>query len=179
MAIFNNPDLYKFIIFQIVVFMVLGYCLYLLNDIDLTIKRRRYQTAIKQAVNSGRLEDEDIYPLATRWLVKKEKITETLYLILSDYLNDEHCSNEKLSRIRSLISWHKSNEPFSDLPDDINFQMQKIYRIAGDCQDDIVRLSKSLSEIYLSNQRKVKRERLISLSSLLVGIIGLMYGFFN
>ncbi|CAI0902148.1 hypothetical protein [Serratia entomophila] len=179
MEYFHNPELYKSLVLGLIIVAVLGFVIYMLNDIDLTFKRRKYETTLKQAINSGKLKNEDTYLLATRWFVRKEKVTETLGFILSDYLNDSNCSKENLDRIRCLINWHQCNDPFSDLPDDVKLQLQKIYKMADGCQDDIIRLSKSLSEIYLSNQRKAKRERLISLFSLFVGIVGLLYVFLN
>lgn len=158
---------------------MLGFVLYVLNDVDLSRKRWKFEETLKKAIELDKLKNEDLYLLAVRWTVKKEKISETLNFILSDYLNDKESCDEKLNCIRDLITWHQENDPFSDLPDGIKLQLQQIQEMSGNYQPEIIRLSKSLSEIYLSNQRQVKRERLISRLSLLIGIVGLLYGFFK
>ncbi|CAI1967086.1 Uncharacterised protein [Serratia fonticola] len=177
MEIFYDPNLYKILILVFIFSAVAGFIFYMLNDIDLTLKRRKYEATLKQAIALDRLQSDDVYLLATRWFVKKDQIATTLNFILSDYINDKDCSDEKLERIRELIICHQENDPFSDLPDDIKLQLQQIQKMAGDGHQDILRLSKSLSEIYLSNQRKAKNSWILSLCSFLIGIVGLLYGF--
>ncbi|GKX50316.1 hypothetical protein SOASR029_06250 [Budvicia aquatica] len=180
MELFYNPAFYKIVAISLTGCAAIVFILFILNDAGLALNRRRYELVLKQAIAFDKLKNEDISLLATRWSVKKEKITASLIFILNDFLNDKDCSDEKLYKIRDFISWHQDNDPFSDLPDDIKLQLQKIQKMADNgYQEDILRLSKSLSDIYISNQRKEKRARLISSFGLFIGIVGLLYGFFK
>lgn len=179
MELFKDPNFYKLLITSALILMALAYLFYMLNDLDLMNKRRKYETSIKNAINLGKIRNEDIYLLAERWHVKKEKISINLYFILNDYLNEKNCSDEKLNRIREIIFWHQEQDPFSDLPDNIKFQLQHLQNAEENRHVQILHLSKSLGEIYVSNQRKTKRDRIISLVSCLAGIIGVLYGFLS
>lgn len=179
MEFLKNPEFYKELFGIFIISIALAYFIYILYDTDLSRKRIKYEATLKNAISSGKINNEDIYTLAERWLVKKEKISLNLYFILSDYLNEKDCDDEKLNRIREIIIWHQEQNPFSDLPDDIKLQLQRLQGMASNCRNEILQLSKSLSEIYLSNQRRTRREQIVSRISLLVGIVGVMYGFFS
>uniref|UniRef100_UPI0035C68C69 hypothetical protein n=1 Tax=Serratia quinivorans TaxID=137545 RepID=UPI0035C68C69 len=143
-----------------------------LNDIGAAYRRGKYEDKLKTAIDLGRLENEDIYLLASRWVVKKEQITTVLHRLLNEYVDSKECNVETLGRVRRLIDWHQKNDPFSDLPDDVRLQLQHIKTIAPDSQEEIIRLSKSLSDIYISNQRQQKRDRRLAWSGLAIGVVG-------
>lgn len=74
MEIFYDPNLYKILILVFIFSAVAGFIFYMLNDIDLTLKRRKYEATLKQAIALDRLQSDDVYLLATRWFVKKIRL---------------------------------------------------------------------------------------------------------
>ncbi|KGA36278.1 hypothetical protein KU74_07375 [Pectobacterium brasiliense] len=173
----NNSAFYASLAIPLLSVAYIALLSFMLNDIFQSIKRRKCKETIKKAINAGIMKNEDIYLLAERWGVKREKISSVLNLILSDYLNEKDCPDEPLEKIRNLIVWHQENDPFADLPENIKLQLLHLQKNTDTDHAGILQLSKSLNEIYLSNQRKAKREQRISIVSLLIGLIGLFYGF--
>ncbi|GKW29471.1 hypothetical protein AB6D34_18310 [Pectobacterium brasiliense] len=173
----NNSAFYASLAIPLLSVAYIALLSFMLNDIFQSIKRRKCKETIKKSINAGIMKNEDIYLLAERWGVKREKISSVLNLILSDYLNEKDCPDEPLGKIRNLIVWHQENDPFADLPENIKLQLLHLQKKTDTDHAGILQLSKSLNEIYLSNQRKAKREQRISIVSLLIGLIGLFYGF--
>ncbi|QHP79364.1 hypothetical protein EO763_05085 [Pectobacterium odoriferum] len=179
----NNSAFYLSLALLILFVAFVAFLSFMLNDLDLSLKRRKYEETIRKAINAEKIKNEDIYLLAERWSVKREKISVALNFILNDYLNEKDCTDERLGKIRNLIVWHQENDPFSDLPDNIRLQLQHLQSTAIGCQDDVIKLSKSLSDISISAKRQAKRERLMTylsvilgVAGLVIGVIGLMYG---
>ncbi|MBN3170748.1 hypothetical protein [Pectobacterium brasiliense] len=173
----NNSEFYASLVVPLLSVTYVAILSLFLNDLSQSLKRHKYKETIKKAINAGRVKNEDIYLLAERWNVKREKISTVLNLILSDYLNEKDCPDEPLEKIRNLIVWHQENDPFADLPENIKLQLLHLQKKTDTDHAGILQLSTSLNEIYLSNQRKAKREQRISIVSLLIGLIGLFYGF--
>ncbi|MCL6392507.1 hypothetical protein EXT73_18790 [Pectobacterium atrosepticum] len=179
----NNSAFYLSLALPLLFVAFVALLSFMMNDMELSFKRRKYEETIKKAIKSGRINNEDIYLLAERWAVKREKVSVVLSFILSDYLNEKDCTDEQLEKIRNLIVWHQENDPFSDLPDNIRLQLQHLQSTTIGCQDDVIKLSKSLSDISISAKRQAKRERLMTylsvilgVAGLVIGVIGLMYG---
>ncbi|AUO01802.1 hypothetical protein C0558_08440 [Serratia marcescens] len=148
--------------------------IYIRNDAGSTRREKRYEEKLKKAIDLGRLKNEDIYLLANRWLVKKEQIVSILYRLLDEYIDDKESNNEKLDRVRNLLEWHQLNDPFSDLPDDVRLQLQQFQTIFTDGQEEIIRLSKSLRDLYISNQQQQKRDRFLTWSGFAIGLVGIV-----
>ncbi|MEL0579073.1 hypothetical protein AACK17_10995 [Pectobacterium punjabense] len=176
MEFIKDPAFYASLVAPLLSVVYIALFFLILNDVDLSIKRRKYKEMIKKAINTGRIKNEDIYLLAKRWSVKQEKISVVLNVILSDYLNEKNCADEQLEKIRSLILWHQENDPFSDLPDNIRLQLQHLQKTAIGHHDDVNKLSKSLSDISISAKRQARRERQMTYLSVILGVAGLIIG---
>ncbi|HEI8505957.1 TPA: hypothetical protein SLF17_003132 [Serratia marcescens] len=151
----------------------------ILNDAGSTRRKKRYEEKLRKAIDLGRLKNEDIYVLANRWLVKKDQIASILHYLLDGYIDDKESNDEKLERVRNLIDWHQVNDPFSDLPDDVRLQLQHLQTLSTGGQDEIIRLSKSLRDLYVSNQQQQKRDRRLAWSGFAIGLLGIALTLWN
>ncbi|WP_273908597.1 hypothetical protein [Enterobacter bugandensis] len=73
---------------------ILGFLYYIVSDMDSSRREAKYEATLKKAIKNGQLKNEDIYLLATRWFVRKNKIAKTLTYILNGFINEEKYSTE-------------------------------------------------------------------------------------
>lgn len=155
----------------------MGYLFFIINDIDSSRREAKYEAILKKAIKSGQLKNEDIYLLATRWFVRKNKIAKILTYILNDFINEEKCSAESLTKIRDLIEWHNAHDPYSDLPENIQLHLKHLQHQTPENQPTLLSLAKSLSDIYVSNQKGKKKDRMLAWGGLIIGIAGIICSF--
>ncbi|EEJ2303189.1 TPA: hypothetical protein KML81_004038 [Escherichia coli] len=159
--------------------IVIGCIIFMLHDIDLTNKRNRFEKALKESIRQNKLKNEDVHLLASRWSVKPGRVKSILLFILSDFLTSNDCPDHHIARIRELIEWHDTNDPFAELPENIKLQLQHILRLSATCQPEVTSLTRSLHDIYTSNQKKMRRAKIvsfiISVASLLTGIYSIFF----
>ena len=145
---------------------------YMLNDLSQSYWRKRFEQSIKNGIQHNKLKNKDIYILANRWAINKKYIQPCLENILNHYMDAPAACKKDLERIRNIIYWHKSQIPFSELPDDVTTQLRQLQLSSNSNRHTVSQLSQSLGELYSSNRKKGDRERLISKLSLLIGFIG-------
>ncbi|MDF7679926.1 hypothetical protein PT300_04580 [Enterobacteriaceae bacterium ESL0689] len=155
----------------------MGYLFFTINDIDSSRREIKYEAILKKAIKSNQLKNEDIYLLATRWSVRKNKIAKILTYILNDFINEEKCSAESSTKIRDLIEWHNAHDPYSDLPENIQLHLKHLQQQTPDNHPTLLSLAKSLSDIYVSNQKEKKKDRMLAWGGLIIGIAGIICGF--
>ncbi|SSK55944.1 Uncharacterised protein [Klebsiella pneumoniae] len=155
----------------------LGFLYYIVNDMDSSRREAKYEAILKKAIKSGQLKNEDIYLLATRWFVRKNKIAKILTYILNDFINEEKCSTENLTKIREIIEWHNAHDPYSDLPENIQLHLKHLQHQSSENQPTLLSLAKSLSDIYVSNQKEKKKDRMLAWGGLIIGIAGIICSF--
>lgn len=148
---------------------------YLLKDMSQSLWQYRYETIIKKGIKSGVLLNNDIYILAERWNIDRINISRSLGRVLNNYMNTDNPDERQLVRLREIMAWHKEQDPYADLPENITLQLHAIKRLHNNSEEEIHQLSISLSELYLSKEKGVRLEKLISRISLLVGILGTGY----
>jgi len=150
-----------------------------MNDVFKEIWKKRFESSIKNGIKNNKIENNDIYILAERWPIGKTNIQHCLNSVAYQYINDDDIDNTKLARLREIISWHKNYDPFSELPENIKLQLVALQNLSHDNQEIVFQLAKSLSELYISNNRKNERERLISLLSLFFGFAGTIFTIYS
>lgn len=155
----------------------LGFLYYIVNDMDSSRREAKYEAILKKAIKNDQLKNEDIYLLATRWFVRKNKIAKILTYILNDFINEEKCSAESLTKIRDLIEWHNAHDPYSDLPENIQLHLKHLQQQTPDNHPTLLSLAKSLSDIYVSNQKEKKKDRLLAWGGVIIGIAGVICNF--
>lgn len=170
-----TPLTLKIAITVIVAIAFILFLTYLMNDVFKEIWKKRFELSIKNGIKNNKIENNDIYILAERWPIGKTNIQHCLNSVAYQYINDDGIDNIKLVRLREIISWHKNNDPFSELPENIKLQLIALQNLTDNSQEIVFQLAKSLSELYISNNRKNERERFISRLSLLFGSAGTIF----
>ncbi|TGB81610.1 hypothetical protein FEK47_23020 [Escherichia sp. E3659] len=148
---------------------------YILNDIITSSWERRFEKSIKNGIEKNKIKNNDIYILAERWPINKTKISFCLNRIFDYYINTSDQDDIKLVRLREIINWHKTQDPFSELPENIKLQLITIQNLLNGNKELVLQLSTSLSELYVSKEKGVRTEKRISRLSLVVGIAGIIY----
>ncbi|EAS0132462.1 hypothetical protein E7V31_06815 [Salmonella enterica] len=148
---------------------------YLLKDMGQSLWQYRYEKIIKKGIKNGTLLNDDIYTLADRWGIDRVNISRSLGYIFSNYMDADNPDEHQLSRLREIMAWHKEQDPYADLPENITLQLQAIKKLHNNSEEEIHQLSVSLSELYISKEKGVRLEKLISRISLFVGILGTGY----
>ncbi|ELD0454363.1 hypothetical protein QPJ18_001421 [Escherichia coli] len=168
----SNPTFILIAITVIVTISSILFLTYLLNDVIKEIWKKRFEKSIRNGIKNNKIENNDIYILADRWPIGKTNIQHCLNMTLDYYINTDDQDKAKLIRLREIISWHKKQDPFSELPENIKLQLITLQNISDKHSNLILHLSISLSELYISKEKKARSEKLISRGSLIVGIIG-------
>lgn len=148
---------------------------YLLKDMGQSLWQYRYETVIKKGIKNGTLLNNDIYILADRWGIDRVNISHSLGYIFSKHMNTDNPDNPQLARLRELMEWHKEQDPYADLPENVTLQLQAIKKSHNNLEEEIHQLSVSLSELYRSKEKEVRLEKLISRINLFVGILSTGY----
>ncbi|HAH0555367.1 hypothetical protein [Escherichia coli] len=154
-------DIISIIILLTVYLVGLLFIIMTFNDMDRSSKKRKYEKKLKEAIISGDLQNNDVCLLAERWSVRHEHIKGVLLSVFNDFMADKNFSYH-VPRLRELILWHEKHFPLEDLPDDIKQQLQNISSLPGAKESDVHLLTRSLHDIYTSNQKKAKRARRIN-----------------
>ncbi|EGZ3995511.1 hypothetical protein AIA08_003317 [Salmonella enterica subsp. enterica serovar Wichita] len=155
-------------------FSISSLIIYILANLIRISGDSRYESMIKKGIKNETLINDDIYTLAEHWRIKRENITTRLNFIFNNLMNSPRTDDKQLARLRDIMTWHKKQNPYSDLPENIALHLQSISRTCSDAEVEIHRLVLSLSEYSMSKQKASKRERLISRASLFTGIMGVV-----
>ncbi|HGK3860775.1 TPA: hypothetical protein ACJ12U_005046 [Klebsiella pneumoniae] len=163
------------VIIVVIVVTLTLFLTYLLNDVFKEVNKKRFQKSIRNGIENNKIENNDIYILADKWLADKTSIQHCLNIALDYYINSDDKDNSKLVRLREIINWHKKQDPFSELPENIRLQLTTLQNLSDGNKEIVLQLSTSLSELYVSKQKSVRSERRITLISLILAILGLVY----
>lgn len=163
-----------FAISTIIAVFIASICMliYMLNDMGRTLWQYRYESILKKAIKDGTLQNEDIYILAERWKIERVKISETLNFVFYSIMNSPTPDQQQLTRIRTLMAWHKTQDPYADLPENITLQLQTLNKLCSNSESEIHKLAISLGEFYISKKKGAKIEKMISRVSLFIGLVG-------
>ncbi|HIB8404946.1 TPA: hypothetical protein ACWX46_000776 [Enterobacter hormaechei] len=148
---------------------------YILNDIIIELWKKRVETGIKNGIEKNKIQSNDIYILAERWPIGKTNIQHCLNKVFDYYINTADQDTFKLVKIREIIDWHKKQDPFSELPENIRLQLTTLQNISDENKEIVLQLSTSLSELYLSKEKCFRSEKRIARISLILAIAGVAY----
>ncbi|TGC14781.1 hypothetical protein CRU79_15160 [Escherichia sp. E4385] len=118
------------------------------------MEKKRFETGIKNGIEKNKIQNNDIYILAERWPIGKINIQHSLNRVFDYYLNTPDQDTLNLVKIREIIDWHKKQDPFSELPENIKLQLTTLQNISDGNKEIVLQLSNSLSELYLSKEKK-------------------------
>jgi hypothetical protein len=171
------------IIFVVVyVGIILSAFVFLAGAIDSYIKKKKLskfkQDIIKSIKNIQPTWNQINLIAETRKLTKAE-VGKIIKELISDALteNDETLKSN-LSLLESYISFYKNEEPFDDLPDDVRLHLERLKEHLPDrveLLEPIVNHLRDLKTVALRNRR---RQKIIEIISLIVGVAGLIIGLY-
>ncbi|EBW5535774.1 hypothetical protein [Salmonella enterica] len=148
---------------------------YILNDVFTDVWKKRFETSIKNGIEKNKIQNTDIYILAERWPIGKTNIQHCLNNIFYYYINTADQDIFKLEKVREIIDWHKKQDPFSELPENIRLQLTTLQNLSDGNKEIVLQLSKSLSELYSSKEKSLRSDKRITRISLLLAVIGVAY----
>ncbi|QCT87975.1 hypothetical protein [Escherichia sp. E4742] len=152
---------------------------YILNDVITDLWKKRFETGIKNGIEKNKIQNNDIYILAERWPIGKINIQHSLNRVFDYYINTPDQDTLNLVKIREIIDWHKKQDPFSELPENIKLQLTTLQNISDGNKEIVLQLSKSLSELYLSKEKSFRSEKRIARISLFLAITGAISSFIS
>lgn len=140
-----------------------------------TRNRNRARGQIKGGILSEDFSYADLRVISERWWQKEMDTTFTLKLMLADAVSteDKELSNHK-DLLRSLKKEHEINQLFSELPENVRLKLRELQSSSSEGEEVIHHLASSLSTLYSKNQRAKKRDRVITLTGVFIGVAGLL-----
>lgn len=139
--------------------------------------KRQFRKQVRLGVVKNHLTYVDMQNIAERWSQDRKSILFSLRIMHSEAISgeDEDLSG-KLQEIRDLIQAHQDKEPYSELPENISLQLDAISGHGEVHEKQISQLAASLSELYISNQKKLSRQTKFTYWGAIAGVIGVFIG---
>lgn len=133
------------------------------------------QQARKIIEENDDLSYDDIHNISQSWNIERERLLHLLRALLGEAMAEKtETSRSKVDAIRKLVKDHLTRTPYSELPENIGLQLTALSTAYPAASPQISQLAGSLSELYLKNQRELKRQKAIAVSSFVVTIISLI-----
>ena len=148
-----------------------------LNEIDKSIKRKHFIRALNKAyeIEPPKWEHVEIIAKANRLNMEcKKEALETM--LRATITTKEAFTEDKLSYLEKQIEKIKSKEPFEGIPDNIKIHLEHIENMSSGNGYDLQPLANELREYNLSKIKERKFNKFIAVISLLVGLIGTVFG---
>ena len=138
--------------------------------------RNRSREQIKGGILAETLSYDDLRVISERWWQKELDISFTLKLMLADAVsNEDKESSDHIDLLRSLKKEHEMNQLFSELPENVRSKLRELQSSSSTGEEAIQQLANSLSTLYSKNQRAKKRDRIIALTGIAIGLAGLLF----
>lgn len=138
--------------------------------------KKQFRKQVRLGIIKNHLTYEDMQHIAERWSQDRKSILFSLRIMHSEAISgedEELCKN--VGTIRELIEKHQSQEPYSELPENISIQLNGLNSKPG-VKEQVSQLAASLSELYLSNQQKHARQVKFTYWGTIAGVIGVFIG---
>ncbi len=139
--------------------------------------RKQFRKQVRLGIIKNHLTYNDMQHIAERWSQDRKAILFSLRIMHSEAISGE---DDELSKnvdvIRELIAKHQKQEPYSELPENISIQLNRLDSNSGDKQEQISQLASSLSDLYSENQQNLSRQIKFTYWGSIAGIIGVFIG---
>lgn len=160
--------------FFLIIPIVVWSLMYLVDKAN-TRRRNRSREQIKSGVIFSKISYEDLKVISDRWWQKDEDLSFTLKLMLADALsNEDKDLSNHADLLRNLKKEHEMNQLFSELPENVRLKLRELKATSVQGEEVINQLAASLSTLYSKNQRIKKKERMLALLGLAVGVAGIL-----
>ncbi|MDP8219333.1 MAG: hypothetical protein P9M03_11485 [Candidatus Theseobacter exili] len=164
-------------ILVIVVFLV--WIAVMIIDEVLTVKRiKNFEKNLKKSIKHCQPSLKEIEILASTKGINQSEIQYVFKEILREIFIGNNMNLEPYKQnLLSYLDQYKREEPFNGIPNEIRTQLEKLREKLNGDAIILEPLTEKIKDLLLINKRKAKRERIISISSLIVGIISLFFAF--
>ncbi|MND19068.1 hypothetical protein D3C80_93690 [compost metagenome] len=147
--------------------------------IDKAVKYKRrikFGKELSRLFESKTLDRPQIEILAKEYYLNSKDIQLTARREFKNSLCTNDISNEKANYFQSLFQDYEKDEPFEGLPSDVRLHLERVRETLGKDNDHMLQpLASQLQELNDVNVRKQKRMWLVSVASLMIGVVSLAF----
>ena len=151
----------------------------LLNDYFSIKSRKQFEEDLVLALQNGEPTWEQIKLIAETRGVKNSDVSWVIKKLHREILTGR---NEKISEKQQLINsyseLYKSEEPFEAIPDDIRLHLERVKDGIGDKSYLLEPVASHIKQLLEVKSREKKKDRIIAIVSLLIGVIGMGVGLY-
>lgn len=152
----------------------------ILKDVAEGHWRKQFRKQIKEAISAGELEYNDLQHIAERWNQDRKAVLQSLRVMLSESLAGEDAKLSSARQlVRDLLVEHQRAEPYAELPENISLQLATLNKSSELNVSLVEQLASSLSELYSSNQRQLRRQSRYAVAGVVLGVVGVFVGFIS
>lgn len=147
--------------------------------IDKAVKFRRrikFGKELSRLFESKTLDRPQIEILAKEYYLNSKDIQLTVRREFKNSLCANDFLNEKANYFQSLFQDYEKDEPFEGLPSDVRLHLERVRETLGKDKDHMLQpLASQLQELNEINVKKQKRMWLVSVASLMIGVVSLAF----
>lgn len=152
----------------------------IIEALEKAANRKRFISSLKNAYEISPPVWNHVLIIAKKNFLDQEQMKLALERMLHDVITERsEYSKEKSDYIDSLLKRIIKEEPFEGIPDNLRIHLEHIHTIAEKEHFDIQPLANELRELTTKREKERKFGKLISMLSLLVGVVGAIYGGFS
>ncbi|MDN3679295.1 hypothetical protein QWZ04_03000 [Vibrio tapetis subsp. quintayensis] len=152
----------------------------IVDEIQLRRRRNKFGEKLSSLFVSNKLDTKQIDILAKEYLLNSKDIQLATRKQFKEALGVDNPESMKVEYFQKLFEKYESDEPFEGLPSEVRFHLEKVREVLTTQHEDLLRpLASKLQELNEENTKKQKRMWWVSLASLLVGLISLLFATFN
>jgi hypothetical protein len=155
----------------------IGYFISSITSIK-TTQRRSCKNDIKQGIENGLLQWDDLSILAQRWNQSRAD----MHWILSDLLHESLASKDEKERViyqkvKELLKTEHNTEPFAELPESIRIHVETVSSRFRENGEEVLRpLATAICDTIVESNKKSEGQRRFTIWSLFIGILSLLIG---
>jgi hypothetical protein len=135
----------------------------------------RFLQQAREVIANNDVTYDDVHNISESWHIERERLLHLLRTLLGESLEG---NSEKLKLksavIRKLVEEHRARTPFSELPENISLQLTALSTTHPTAKTQVSQLAGSLGELYSKHQREIKKQKTITILSLVIGSISLI-----
>ncbi len=165
-------------ILLVIIFIVITF-IALAEEYAKSKKLSKFKQDVLKALNNSKPTWHQIKLIAETQKLTQTDISIVIKQIISDLLIEGNESiKSNLILLESYLESYTNDEPFDDMPDDVRVHLERLKEQLPNRIELLDPIVNHLRDLKIANLRNRRRQKIIEIVSLIVGISGLLIGLY-